>query len=119
MLRAFQRRSCATGNFTNGVADIEEEKGGNDDSEDDDEDELIDVDGNDDDDDENIQSECMTGCDGNMAADVADGATHPSSPTIRKKYVAIMMMIIVVINMRVMIMVRMKIMLGWRMFLTI
>ena len=45
MLRAFQRRSCATGNFTNGVADIEEEKGGNDDSEDDDEDEFIDVDG--------------------------------------------------------------------------
>ena len=38
-----------------------------------------------------------------MAADVADGATHPSSPTIRKKYVAIMMMIIVVINMRIMI----------------
>ena len=94
MLRARQRRSCATGNFTNGVADIEEEKGGND------EDELIDVDGDDDDDDENIQSECMTGCDGNMAADVADGATHPSSPTIRKKYVAIMMMIIVVINMK-------------------
>ena len=83
MLRAHQRRFCATNNFTNGVADIEEEKG-------------------DDDDDENIQSECMTGCDGNMAADVADGATHPSSPTIRKKYVAIMMMIIVVINMRIM-----------------
>ena len=55
----------------------------------------------------------MTGCDGNMAADVADGATHPSSPTIRKKYVAIMMMIIVVINMRIMIMVRMRIMIGW------
>ena len=62
MLKAHQRRFCATNNFTNGVADIEEEKG-------------------DDDDDENIQSECMTGCDGNMAADVADGATHPSSPT--------------------------------------
>ena len=81
MLRAYQRRFCATNNFTNRVADIEEEKGGNDDSEDDDEDELIDVDGDDEDDDENIQSECMTGCDGNMAADVADGATHPSSPT--------------------------------------
>ena len=49
-----------------------------------------------------------------MAADVADGATHPSSPTIRKKYVAIMMMIIVVINMRIMIMVRMRIMMGGR-----
>ena len=108
--RAHQRRFCATNNFTNGVADIDEEKGDNDDSEDDDDDEHIDVDGDDDDDDENIQSECMTGCDGNMAADVADGATHPSSPTIRKKYVAIMMMIIVVINMRVMIMVRIRIM---------
>ena len=54
-----------------------------------------------------------------MAADVADGATHPSSPTIRKKYVAIMMMIIVVINMRIMIMVRMRIMIGWRRSLTI
>ena len=43
-----------------------------------------------------------------MAADVADGATHPSSPTIRKKYVAIMMMI-VVINMRIIIMIMIKI----------
>ena len=43
-----------------------------------------------------------------MAADVADGATIPSSPTIRKKYVAIMMMI-VVINMRIIIMIMIKI----------
>ena len=43
-----------------------------------------DDDDDDDDNDDDIQSECMAGRDGNMAADVSDGATHPLLPTISK-----------------------------------